>query len=179
MDLEGIQRPPGLVGVLALNSTADVSFVKSSLEHFCEPTLNNAFAVPKWVDKNTEIAVFTMKRDELAVLDWCKVLDLLIVTVSCVGVDCSVIKTDPDTCQVIDELGYSFITAMKTQGMPNTLCFVQDTSEIPDQTKLKSLKRLFTRYLESEFPNSKVFFGNYEALLRTMGPALYSQALPE
>ena len=167
MQLEGNFLAPKVIGVLGMNGPADCERLKSKVLEHCEPTLNMAYKCPKWAPKHLEMQFVKVEREELDVLDWGKVLDMLVVVMSCVGADPSRAKMDPDTCCAFDQEGYKFMSALKTQGMPKVLGVIQDLDEV-NPKKQKEVKKLFTRYFESEFPESKLIVGEDEQLARVV-----------
>ena len=82
-----------------------------------------------------------------------QVFILIIAVFSCQDIDISKSKLDPSTCAAFDETGYKSISLLRTQGMPQILGVIQhlDTHAAKKQ---KDIKKLFSRYYESEFPDS-------------------------
>ena len=131
-----------------MNGESDCEELKASLLSSLTPG-----AIPSLPDCGTPVFVQIIPRNEMSILDWGKVLDCVVAVFSCRNIDISKAKLDPSTCPAFDEVGYSLLTLLRTQGLPPVIGVLQHLETNPTK-KQKDIKKLFSRYYESEFPNS-------------------------
>lgn len=113
--------------------------------------------VPTNLFKGKErISFFKTSRDIYCILDICKIADLVIFVSSCKKTDYSNWKKDPDRfSKSIDSFGYEILSMLRAQGLPQHISLIQDLELIPDKHRT-DVKKLFTRYMESELKPDKI-----------------------
>jgi len=113
--------------------------------------------VPNNLFKGKErISFFKTSRDIYCILDICKVADLILFVSSCKKTDYSNWKKDPDRfSNSIDLFGYEILSMLRAQGLPQHISIIQDLDLIPDKHR-SDVKKLFTRYMESELKPDKI-----------------------
>ena len=153
-----------------MNSESDCEGIKELIKDNCIKG-----EIPIIPDTETPVFLQVIQRNELSILDWGKVIDAIIVVFSCKNVDMSKAKMDPSTCQAIDEMGYNVLSLLRTQGLPPVIGVLQHL-ETNSSKKQKEIKKLFTRYYESEFPNSYKLCNSSKPmpLLRTLATSIYN-----
>jgi hypothetical protein len=117
--------------------------------------------VPQNLFKGKErITFFKTQRDIYCILDICKIADLVIFVSSTKGTDVSNWKKNPDKfSNCIDSFGYEILTMLRAQGLPQHIAVIQDLDTIADKHK-SDVKKLFTRYMESELKPDKIYCNN-------------------
>lgn len=113
--------------------------------------------VPTNLFKGKErISFFKTTRDLYCILDICKIADLIVFVSSCKKTDYANWKKDPDRfSNSIDSFGYEILSMLRAQGLPNHISIIQDLESIPDKHRT-DVKKLFTRYMESELKPDKI-----------------------
>ncbi len=113
--------------------------------------------VPNNLFKGKErISFFKTSRDVYCILDICKIADLIIFVSSCKKTDYANWKKDPDRfSNSIDSFGYEILSMLRAQGLPQHISLIQDLDDIPDKHR-SDVKKLFTRYMESELKPDKI-----------------------
>jgi len=113
--------------------------------------------VPTNLFKGKErISFFKTTRDIYCILDICKIADSIIFVSSCKKTDYSNWKKDPDRfSNSIDKFGYEILSMLRAQGLPQHISLIQDLELIPDKHR-SDVKKLFTRYMESELKPDKI-----------------------
>jgi pre-rRNA-processing protein TSR1 len=89
-------------------------------------------------------------RDPVSVLDACKVADVICPVLSCRDADPTHLKLAPDDARAFSDSSYDLLCELRSQGMPPCCCLLQDLEHI-DAKHQPYLKKLFTRFFESEF----------------------------
>jgi len=114
--------------------------------------------VPQSLFKGRERVTFVKtQRDIYCILDICKIADLVIFVSSTKGTDVTNWKKNPDKfSNCIDSFGYEILTMLRAQGLPQHISIIQDLETIGDKHK-SDVKKLFTRYIESELKPDKIF----------------------
>lgn len=99
----------------------------------------------------TENYIFlTCPRVPETFLDYCKIADIVCVTLSCKDVEQSSVSLDPfEHARAFDEMGYAMLTVMRAQGFPTVVGVIQDLEAIA-ANKQATVKKIFTRFFESE-----------------------------
>jgi len=175
IDLTNYKTPPKLCALVPLNKEADLDSImnlceqiiieSSSQQHDLEANkfykvenLMLTAAIPFQLYKGKErISLIKTGKDIYSILDICKVVDIIIFVSSCKNAEYTKWKTDPDKyAHAIDESGYKILTMLRAQGMPQHMCVLQDLDAIPDKHRT-DIKKLYTRYFESELQPDKVF----------------------
>lgn len=139
---------PRVIGIISMNSEADCESIKQTIIENCV-----AGDIPQLPETDIKVFVNVIPRNEMAVLDWGKIVDVIVAVFSCGHLDTSKAKLDPGTCCAFDEMGYKILSLLRTQGIPPVLGVIQNLESNPAK-KQKDIKKLFNRYYESEFPNS-------------------------
>jgi len=79
------------------------------------------------------------------------VADIVCPVLSCKGCSLEGMNLNPfENAKAFDRDSYELITCMKAQGLPQTVCILQDLETIP-QKKAAQVKNLFHRFFTSEF----------------------------
>merc|ERR1711957_203577 len=114
--------------------------------------------IPQNLFKGKErVTLFKTQRDIYCILDICKIADLVIFVTSTKGTDVTNMKKNPDKfSNCIDSFGYEILTMLRAQGIPQHIALVQDLDLIADKHR-SDVKKLFTRYIESELKPDKTF----------------------
>jgi hypothetical protein len=168
--------PPKIVALIALNDACNLNFLSKNVEETLKSTISReancedkygfhrindmmfTSSVPHQIFKGKErLTVVTTKREIYNILDICKVADVIIFVSSCKNVDASNWKLDPDKYSPsIDELGYKILSMIRAQGIPTHMGVIQDLDLINAKYRT-DIKKLFTRYFESELQPDKIF----------------------
>lgn len=171
--------PPKIVALIALNEASNLESISKNLEETFKTSMLNesnndekysfhrindsmfTSSVPHQIFKGKErLSIIKTKRDIYNILDICKVADVLVFVSSCKNTDASNWKLDPDKySHSIDEFGYKVLSMIRSQGIPNHICVIQDL-ELINQKYKNDIKKLFTRYFESEVSPEKIFVLN-------------------
>lgn len=97
------------------------------------------------------------REDDYSILEVGKVADIVVAVMSCAEVDTKGLKIDPDKySHAIDETGYKALGLLRSQGLPGLVGVLQHLETVPSK-KQPQIKKLFTRYFESEFTNQHKF----------------------
>lgn len=173
--------PPKQCVLVALNAEADLDLIMkttfNSLTSTASTTGNESggspfytiddllftSVVPLNIFKGKErLSFIKSKRDIYNILDLTKVCDNIIFVSSCKKAEYSKWKEDPDKyAHCIDDFGYEILSILRAQGLPDHICIVQDLAEIPEKHKT-DIKKLYSRYFESELKPQKIFSYNNE-----------------
>jgi pre-rRNA-processing protein TSR1 len=168
IDTTAYKIPPKLCALVALNDCADLPSLMKNFELVLKeegcPQFNNVSEnmwtaqVPHNLFKGKErISLISTKRDIYSILDACKVADMIVFVSSCKQTEYTKWKTDPDKyAHAIDEFGYKILSILRAQGLPQHISVMQDTDVIPQKYK-SDIKKLFSRYFESELKPDKIF----------------------
>jgi pre-rRNA-processing protein TSR1 len=184
IDLTHYKTPPKLCALVSLNKDADLNSIMNYCEQIIKENfitqnysdmnmnigdinatnfykLENLMwtaTIPAQLYKGKErISLIKTGNDIYSILDVCKVADMILFVSSCKTTEYAKWKTDPDKyAHAIDENGYKILSMLRAQGMPQHMCVLQDLEYIPDKHK-SNIKKLFTRYFESELQPDKVF----------------------
>lgn len=189
IDTRTYRNPPKLCALIALNEDCDLDLVMDNLEctilgesdfdvfnknKVCiegSAIANNKFNkindnmwtafVPTNLYKGKErISMFKTSRDIYCILDICKIADLIIFVTNCKKTDYANWKKDPDRfSNSIDSFGYEILSMLRAQGLPQHISIIQDLESIPEKHRT-DVKKLFTRYIESELKPDKIFASN-------------------
>jgi len=108
--------------------------------------------------KKQRLIFLEINRDDpYSVLDVGKVIDQVIVVMSCRKTNVQNVKQDPFECsKAIDEKGYRALQLLRTQGMPTMIGCLQHMEHL-SSSKHSYVKRLFQRIFESEFTDKYKF----------------------
>jgi pre-rRNA-processing protein TSR1 len=171
IDTNIYKNPPKTCALVALNKDTDLDIVMEGLLQTMEGEMHGkegqihkvnsnmwTALVPQNIYKGKErISFIKTSRNIHNILDICKVVDVVMFVTSCKSADYSKWKTDPDKySHAIDEDGYSILTMLRAQGLPQHICVLQGLESIPDKYKT-DIKKLFNRYFESELKPEKIF----------------------
>ena len=168
--------PPKIVALIALNEVSNLNSISKNVEEILKTSFLNesnmedkysfhrindsmfTSSVPHQIFKGKErLSFIQTKRDIYNILDICKVADVLVFVSSCKNTDASNWKLDPDKYSPsIDEFGYKILSIIRSQGIPNHICIIQDL-ELINQKYKNDIKKLFTRYFDSELSPDKTF----------------------
>jgi hypothetical protein len=168
--------PPKIVALIALNDAANLSILAKNIEETLklaiqsDPNSDDKYGFHKIYDMmftssvphkifvgKERLSFLTTKRDVYNILDICKVADVLVFVSSCKNVEASNWKLDPDKFSPsIDEFGYKILSMIRSQGLPNHIGLIQDL-ELINQKYRTEIKKVFTRYFESEMQPDKIF----------------------
>ncbi|CAK68130.1 unnamed protein product (macronuclear) [Paramecium tetraurelia] len=97
-----------------------------------------------------------LDRNPEQILDACKVADIVCPVLSCRDCNTNTISLDPHSnANAFDEQGYKLLSNLRAQGLVQQVCYIQDLDEI-SQSKKSVVRKLFSRYFESEFPGSHI-----------------------
>ena len=175
IDMTNYKTPPKLCALVSLNKAVDLD----SIMNLCEQVIKENYTanyevespnfykidnlmwtagVPAQLFKGRErISLIKTGSNIYSILDICKVADIILFVSSCKNAEYTKWKTDPDKySHAIDEDGYKILSILRAQGMPQHMCMIQDLNFIPDKHR-SDIKKLFTRYFESELQPDKVF----------------------
>lgn len=179
IDTNTYKIPPKLCALVALNSDVDLDIIANNFEMILAQngsdfnkenmiletsTMNriNNFTFTSMVPSNIfkgkeKITFIKTGRDIYSILDSAKVADLIIFVSNCKSTDYAKWKTNPDAhSSSIDKFGYQILSMLRSQGLPQHICVLQDLHLIPDKHKT-DIKKLFTRYFTSELQPNKIF----------------------
>ena len=165
--------PPKLVALIALNELANLPILSNNIQDVLKSTFSNdddkhsfhkindlmyTSSVPHQIFKGKErLSIIITKREVYNIMDICKVADVVIFVSSCRNTDVSNWKLDPDKfSHSIDDFGYNILSMLRAQGLPSHLCLIQDL-ELINQKSRNDIKKLFSRYFESELSPEKIF----------------------
>lgn len=166
MQVEAAGRAPRVVGVFGSNATADISQVLSQLHSQCEAQDNATFSVPGFKDQLFQF--LPVPRDLIHLLDVCKVADVLVLVLCIPNFDAAATKLDPEVNSPFDEMMHTCLTAVRTQGMPRVVGWMQGLEALPAK-KQKDAKKLVKRFFESEIHEGKfVVDSDLSKALRTV-----------
>ncbi|OMJ80851.1 hypothetical protein SteCoe_18801 [Stentor coeruleus] len=162
-------KHPYIVGLLSMNQECDCEELKNILINNCEP--GEILTIPN--SEGCQVQFVIVPRDELAVLDWGKIVDCFLMVFSSRNADYSRAKLDPTSINCFDENAYTYLTALKTQGFPEAIGVMQHL-ELSPIKKQKDIKKLYSRFYESEFPNSSKMCSSLkpQQLLRNLNTCL-------
>ena len=176
IDTRTYKNPPKLVALVALNESCNLDLLMQNLQTAIlgdslekeekenskkfNKTSENMWtaSIPTNLFKGKErVTFFKTQRDIYCILDICKIADLVIFVTSTKGTDVSNWKKNPDKfSNCIDGFGYEILSMLRAQGLPQHIAMIQDLELIADKHK-SDVKKLFTRYLESELKPDKTF----------------------
>lgn len=165
IDTNVYKTPPKSCAIVALNAQVDVDLVIKNFEQTLNPEVHYKVGqliwtalVPNLIFKGKErLSLLRTNRDIYSILDTCKAADFIIFVSSCQNTDYSKWKTDPDKySHTIDEFGYEILSMLRVQGLPRHIGLLQHLEVIPTKNKT-DIKKLFTRYFDSELKPDKVF----------------------
>ena len=75
-------------------------------------------------------------------MDYCKIADIVCVTLSCKDAEQSSVLLDPfEHARAFDEMGYAMLTVMRAQGFPTVVGILQDLETIAS-SKQAAVKHL-------------------------------------
>jgi len=153
MEVEAGGRAPRLVGVFASNDTSDISLVTTQLHSQCLPHPNSTFSLPSGF-KDLFLQFRPIPRDLIHLLDVCKAADVLVLVLTVSHFNSSAVKLDPEVNSPFDEMMHMCLTALRTQGMPRVVGWLQGLDSLPGK-KQKDVKKLMKRFFESEIMDGK------------------------
>jgi pre-rRNA-processing protein TSR1 len=171
IDTNVYKNPPKLCALIALNMDTDLDIIMEDIYKSIEMELGGkdgefnkvntnmwTSLIPQNIYKGKErLSLIKTNRNIYNILDICKVVDIIIFVTNCKSADYSKWKTDPDKfSNAIDDFGYSILTMLRAQGLPQHICVLQGLENIPDKHKT-DIKKLFNRYFESELSPQKIF----------------------
>ena len=158
---------PKIVALVPLNEFCDLNGVKTDLENECgrgnedmkvdssdvyKAHLVNMGGVVGV--KKQRLIFYPCQRDPHALLDICKIADILLFVLSCEKAQVDKLKDDPDLyANAIDEVGYKMLSNLRVQGIPPSICVLQHIEKISNKRQ-NEVKKLFKRYFVSELGDS-------------------------
>lgn len=182
IDCTEYTKSPILCVLIALNEEADLKkatldlyslFEKDKVSIRCGDNLFTGLVPLDIVKGKERITLVNSDRSIISALDYAKAADIIIFVSSCKAKhDIKLIKKDPySAVNVIDEIGYETISAIKAQGLLQHICLIQDLEEVEEKYR-NDIKKLYVRYFEGELtPNKTISLGghdDYKSVIRTI-----------
>lgn len=116
--------------------------------------MNLTRLVPQF--KGERFIFLTCERNILAFLDLAKVADIVCPIITCKAVDFQQFKENPyEKSGAFDDLSLQMISAFRAQGVTKIVPIIQDIGLITNPSKQNEVRKLYKRFLESEFPESR------------------------
>ena len=170
VDLNSSKIPPTICALIALNNDANLDSMLSGFERVIaeNQTPNEAkkficnnyvtYLIPNRLYKGKErITFIKTERNIYSILDTCKVADIVIFVSSCAKAEYDKWQQDPDKhSYCIDEFGYHVLSMIRTQGLTDHICCVQDLAKMPLKHR-NEIKQLYFRYFNSELNVAKSY----------------------
>ena len=168
--------PPKICVLIALNSQVDLELISKSLQATLmnnsttmQPTKIHTVSQNMWTTlvptnlyKGKErLSFFTSDRHSQIynIIDTCKAADIIVFVSSCKNNNdpnyFNKIKLEPESCDAIDSFGHNILSILREQGMPPHIGLISDIDTVPEKHKTP-IKKLFTRYFESELQAEKI-----------------------
>ena len=155
MEVDSVHGPPPkIVGFFGTNEGSDAAVAAAAVQSQCGAREDGAWEMPDWAEKGLGVKAWVLQRDIVPLLDVCKVADVLVLVMNCQHIDPSAIKLSPEVNSPFDQLTYTCLTALRAQGLPTVVGWLQGLTSIPPK-KQKDVKKLIKRFFESEISAGK------------------------
>ena len=106
--------------------------------------------------KNDRFIFLVSERKAMHFLDLAKVADIICPILTTKQVDIKRFREDPFASgSAFDELSLSMITWLRAQGHGAIIPLIQDLDKVSNTQKRNEIRKLYRRFLESEFPETK------------------------
>jgi len=167
--------PPKVVALLGANKNANTHLLRQQLtramldkneeiqdEPDMENSIFNTLLCPLSAGKgalgNTKqrFTFVEMPRERYSILDIGKVADIVLVVMSCEGIDPQVAKSHPEQIEAFDDFTLQMLTMLRHQGMPKIIGVLQDLHTVSPK-KQTDIKKLFHRFFITEFTEDDKF----------------------